>query len=440
MKRVDKGKVSGKDSFSLNKEKFKFEYETMKLMKKIIKMFLAACIAVNLVRAMMTPLPPEPDYVAFVKQLRTYLQTRQLESDDLSRAIDGFERGNLEERRRYIKAISKCLFYLQVEDPSIQNRLTQISMYLNTALPHKVLQSAAENYFKQSLDVTTADIKFFSKLNGRQLGDIVHIKKGGKFLRFYCKTHSFGSTSTSSSLSTYPVDVDELIVYKFLEHLGVGPKTHFFFNDEKNFYIATKDIGQYDDDRPDDDVLTYEQVRNDAQLIGCSWETFSKEQEQLVSPIIIQALVVIDVVSRILGLSDAITNPGNFCFTKNKASQTLTGFKLIDFRNAGGIPRKEEIFEGFKKGNGAYNYPTSKDPLIKHFLADKDMQERRTLVLQYLNPGQMLSILDIVKTEIEPIVSLQNSKESYLGNLEKHIRYIRENIEAFFADLGKAGE
>ena len=412
-------------------------------MKKIIKMFLAACIAVNLVRAMNTPLPPEPDYGEIIKQINDIIanNSAQLSAEDVQYLQWCISQIKTNPQRIIF---SNCESFLRkkglIFTTSILQDLLLKARDFFSELPHQALQSAAENYFKEIFKVDTRAIEFSHKRGGIQLGNTIRITKDDRVLRFYCKTHSEGSTSETRSLSTKPVDVDELIVYKFLEHLGVGPKTHFFFNDEKNFYIATQDIGQYDDGRPDDEVLTYEQVRSDAQLIGCSLETFSKEQEQLVNPIVTRALVVIDVISRIFGLSDAITNPGNFCFTKNKASQTLTGFKLIDFRNAGGIPRKEEIFEGFKKGNGAYNYPTSKDPLIKHFLADKDMQERRTLVLQYLNPGQMLSILDIVKTEIEPIVSLLNSKESYLGNLEKHIRYIRENIEAFFADLGKIGE
>lgn len=38
------------------------------------------------------------------------------------------------------------------------------------------------------------------------------------------------------------VDPKEVLVYTVLHKLGLGPKTHFFWEDQRNFYIATEDL------------------------------------------------------------------------------------------------------------------------------------------------------------------------------------------------------
>ena len=42
-----------------------------------------------------------------------------------------------------------------------------------------------------------------------------------------------------------PVNPIELFSYKLLEMCGYGPECHFFYDDERNFYIATKDVLNY---------------------------------------------------------------------------------------------------------------------------------------------------------------------------------------------------
>jgi hypothetical protein len=65
--------------------------------------------------------------------------------------------------------------------------------------------------------------------------------KDGEVVTYYAKTHRGGFKADLSG-TTYPVDLKELLVYRILELLGIGPETHFFYNDVKEFYIATKDV------------------------------------------------------------------------------------------------------------------------------------------------------------------------------------------------------
>ena len=56
----------------------------------------------------------------------------------------------------------------------------------------------------------------------------------------HAKTHQGGLKTLHSSSIVQPVDLKELLIYKVLEFLGIGAETHFFYDDIKNFYIATK--------------------------------------------------------------------------------------------------------------------------------------------------------------------------------------------------------
>jgi hypothetical protein len=114
--------------------------------------------------------------------------------------------------------------------------------------PHEMLQAKATEYFHNIFP--NSNIRFFPKKSGVQLGNQALILSKGVsegenngFL-YHVKTHRNGLASeTGSSCSAKPVDVIELFVYKFLYHLGVGPEVHFFWDNDKDFYIATKDVG-----------------------------------------------------------------------------------------------------------------------------------------------------------------------------------------------------
>ncbi len=49
--------------------------------------------------------------------------------------------------------------------------------------------------------------------------------------------------SELNSAAAKPVDPRELLVYKVLEHLGVGCETFFFSRSLEDFYFATLDAG-----------------------------------------------------------------------------------------------------------------------------------------------------------------------------------------------------
>ncbi|MDR0647291.1 MAG: hypothetical protein LBF43_02530 [Puniceicoccales bacterium] len=140
-------------------------------------------------------------------------------------------------------------------------------------------------------------------------------------LLYYIKTHRLGLSSGAhgSSSAAQPVEPRELFVYRFLEYSGFGPEVHFFWANERDFYIATKNIGYSASGTIR--VRPYETVRDQIR------ERRLKLSE---SPIIEKGLFLFDRIGEIFKLSDLLTNSGNFFFIADELGQVFD-FKIIDF-------------------------------------------------------------------------------------------------------------
>jgi hypothetical protein len=70
------------------------------------------------------------------------------------------------------------------------------------------------------------------------------------------------------------------------------------------------------------------------------------EIKNATNPMFAQGLTLIDIISRIFGLTDVLSNPGNFCIIYNPNPGDISGFKIIDFNLAGVLPA-ENLLEQF---------------------------------------------------------------------------------------------
>ncbi|KAI8893553.1 hypothetical protein BC833DRAFT_569109 [Globomyces pollinis-pini] len=112
----------------------------------------------------------------------------------------------------------------------------------------KVIQAAVKDYFlfqhgKAGLDQSLFDITFSPKKSGIQTGFTCDVNDGTQSVRYYIKTHQYGPTEDNVK-SIKPPDTKELFVYKLLNHIGIGPQTHFIIpshSTKKTIYIVTKD-------------------------------------------------------------------------------------------------------------------------------------------------------------------------------------------------------
>jgi len=164
--------------------------------------------------------------------------------------------------------------------------LVKIAEYLDGNA--EVIQTAVREYFlvqhcKAGLDESLFNITFSPKKSGIQTGFICDVNNGTQTVRYYIKTHQCGPTEDNVK-SIKPPDTKELFVYKLLNHIGIGPQVHFIIpshGTKKTIYIATKDCHL---------VLLSNLTKDTADN---------------------NALLQLDLISRILCLRDCATNSSN---------------------------------------------------------------------------------------------------------------------------------
>ncbi len=147
------------------------------------------------------------------------------------------------------------------ENHEISNQILLMIARINadvSTLPDVMIENKIREYFKHIGHVL--EIKDKGEGNGVQFGKIAFIKTGeGKILQYYVKTHRLGLLSQTGS-SAKPVDLKEPFAYKFLEICGIAPEVHFFYDDDKYFYIATKNEGY--SFNGETEFITYDKIRS----------------------------------------------------------------------------------------------------------------------------------------------------------------------------------
>jgi len=264
---------------------------------------------------------------------------------------------NLVQKKRALTEVQNSFFQLKDEREDYKN-IFNLAFKLKQEidnLPRKQFQSKALEYFQKSLGVDS--VSFKEKMGGDQLGNRIIVQlKDGQEITYHAKTHRGGLKSQHSS-SSQPVDLKELLIYKILEFSGIGAETHFFYDDIKNFYIATKDAGYDDESRKQGEFVTYEKIR----------EKYSPE-ELLKDSLIVNGFIKTDIISRLLLLSDVINNGANTGLSPSGQ------FKVIDFNPP--VTKEYQnpkIFEDWLSGNNQYNYS---DPTVISILKNKDKEEK----------------------------------------------------------------
>ena len=211
-----------------------------------------------------------------------------------------------------------------------------------------------------------------------QLGKIVEIKMEKDSVRYYVKTHAKGLLQETKNSSNKPVDPIELFSYKVLEMSGYGSESHFLYDGERNFYIATRDIGSYSDNSNDAySSIRYEDLLEKDQegfKVGFkkTYKNYSLESEQN----FINGLMSADILSRTLYLTDVLTNDGNIMFLIINGQWKL---KVVDFRNGPAdinLINGKSLYGGLFAGNGQFNYIGQKDKIISHYLGKEGLESR----------------------------------------------------------------
>ena len=213
--------------------------------------------------------------------------------------------------------------------------------------------------------------EFANKKGGTQIGTvcIIHLPDERR-IKWYVKTHQFGPTE-STSISRYPPDAKELVAYKILEKIGCGPPCYVFWPDnvsKRSLYIAT---------------------------VGLNLRHFDAWEPQKEPKDTIEELLKIDFVARLLCLTDATTNTGNFgvCHDDGK------GY-IIDFRIVEGVTYSEKkVCESFLEKNGRYKYTG-----VMKMAHESPAGLKRGVIKKLIKNGAIARAIRESKQEVQTII------------------------------------
>lgn len=318
------------------------------------------------------------------------------------------------------KAADDIILWAIDNDQTLLQPAKHIKVFYQN-LPYERLENLAAHYFIKRFALSGSEqLSFLEKTSGVQLGRRLVVRffpSGSK--TFFIKTHRHGTQSNSSmSSGAKAVDPKEVLVYNVLHQLGLGPETHFFWEDQKNFYIATEDLNGSGPFKEYSKV--YGELPDPEKTSDLSPEHFQ----------ICEELAKMDVISRILRLSDTTTNKENFGFVKNEDSLSL---RLIDFDVKDDyFYTGDGLFEGFLAGNGTFTYASNTDPTIRFALAKRSVEERRQIAANFLKTSD---IQEAVEEGRKNAWEISQSLKIDPTDLENYYKGINQNIKLFKTGL-----
>ncbi|MDR1665904.1 MAG: hypothetical protein LBR62_02575 [Puniceicoccales bacterium] len=367
-----------------------------------------------------------------------------------------------------------------INSPALSlSKLSQASVYLSSRYEF-MFYSCAQRYFKglfgaelvpvvvevgEGESSEASHIYFWPKSGGVQFGRRIVVTGpadgSGRFpaCTYHAKTHQHGmldpsSTSGKSSL-VQSIEWGEVFVYKFLELIGMGSEVHFFGLDAKNFYIATRDVNE-------ETMLRIPESKDEEEGGEGSKKLFLLKRDKVellptLNPTQYpKELVKIDILVRILGLTDALSNPGNVFFLVDKGG--LVGSHIIDFH----LVRKDDpglysvnIFSSFEKGNSSSQYNKC-SPIMQDILV-RNPAKRIQTAMEVMTPEWIAKLNEAMmkaQVEVEAMIphfsaipsassssspssspSGSSSGSSSVDDFNGYIEFVKKNLSNFCGEL-----
>lgn len=260
------------------------------------------------------------------------------------------------------------------------------------------------------------------KVFGAQFGGVLSITKSvdnTEEKRFF-KTHQDGSRFTgfsgklfnSKSISlAKSVNVEELLIYKLLEKLKIGPEVKFIVNPFVNndIYIVTKDLGK-------GDGIEFEIA---GKIPGEMSAEFKNDKQMILQ------FTIFDLISRVLGINDL--NPGNYGVQYNGNNKLV---KILDFR----APYQPMVlnnitFKSYFNANGGIYIPG--DKVAKIVLSNRSKDQKNQ------DGKEALKVLNISKEEFKEIVNDSKSEINEIMNKTDTVseRSVRDQLGLTASDF-----
>lgn len=308
-------------------------------------------------------------------------------------------------------------------------------------------------------------VRYGSKVTGDQLGGVAIVAlPEGQEVKYYIKTHSGGHLSSRSSTAK-PVNPIELMVYQIFALSGFGCPAHFFHRSLDDVYIATLDAAIDPRTWRSGSFLTFDQYRTPkssesramAGSFGKLWESLEaiptpcSDADKLAieariagdpqAQSFLEQIAVLDILSRILRLTDMFNNPDNFGFVMH--GEEIPRLKVVDFRVLGAerFSIEREQYTGFLDGNGHFNYAVA-HRLLSYALHYRDVNSRCQTVRQILSAaGPLVGLSEIIRRAHAEIVRylahpvFAAHREGLMGMLEGYKDAVLYNLGHFSATL-----
>lgn len=215
--------------------------------------------------------------------------------------------------------VNLCLFYFKDTSKEL------VSTAIQQLPKENRLEFLIKYFCQKKLGFFPKSIEIKPKRSGVQSGKVAHVNDARK-TTFYIKTHQNGA-SLSNPGPIDMVDSREMIIYEFLELIGLGPEVDYFYYDFNlsEFYIATKGIDSFTEF---DNLLK----------LPVFSEIYKNTKVYLFN------ITFADMMSKILFLSDLLTNYENFGFQLLNENINL---KIVDFKI------NDDLIDTFKQFNNS---------------------------------------------------------------------------------------
>ena len=311
-------------------------------------------------------------------------------------------------------------------------------------VPENRLHEHARRYFSRLFP--ESEITFRSKSGGDQLGSIVIVTHpDGSTVKYYVKTHSAGLKVSHSSAAD-ELNPIELLVYKILEGFGIGCETHFFGRDKENCFIATRDANY------EGTFTEYHTIKNDEAARVPVWGRLTtalterahinEANHEIIETAIgedpiaqnfMRQMSLLDLLARLMLLTDLQTNGHNFGFTRREGE--LPALRVIDFRlhDAPDFRITGENYRGFLVGNGFFSY-YSADKAVCYALRNRPKEIRTVLAREIFETSLREWEPVIEEAKRQTIAALREAgllTEDMERDLNTHTDILKANFALF---------
>ncbi len=336
------------------------------------------------------------------------------------------------------------------ECSTILNQI-QLIKAIRDKVPKNRLENKSKEYL-QSIFGQEVNITHHDKKSGAQLGIKMTVDCNDNKYNYYIKTHSQGSKKEHSS-APERFNSAELLIYKVLERLGVGPESHFFGRDSKNFYIMTLDasmenstfIGKFTE---------FEKLKGNKNILGIitsykhdynspiSQNDIQNIENDPISQKFIYEATKLNLIVRILGLSDLFSNADNFGFIIE--DEKLNKLKIVDAMLFDESRVRQESIKTFKEGNSVFSPAQASSHSLTYACKTRELKLRLKTAEEILNAENFNDFENILKKSksninltVEKYIKDKEDKEDFNNQLEERYINILHNFNLFKSEISK---